>query len=231
MIEVKNARKKYRKVQALDDVSFNIETGKITALLGLNGVGKSTTLKAIMGLIKLDSGEILIDGERLNHKIYNKMAFVPDVNSTYKGMTIKEAFQHMDVFYINWDNEKAYEMLKKFKLSDDLMIHELSKGNIARVKIILGFAQNPKYLLLDEPFSGIDVFTREKFISSLISYMDDDMAIVLTTHEIREIENIVDDIIFLNNGKILGKFNAQEIKEEEGISIMDKMREVYEDEI
>lgn len=231
MIEVKNAKKRFKKVQALDGVSFTVETGKITALLGVNGVGKSTTLKAIMGLVRLDSGQILIDGEKLTHNTYNKIAFVPDVNSTYKGMTIKEAFEHMAVFYDNWDNKKAYDMLTKFKLKDDAKINDLSKGNIARVKIILGFAQNPKYLLLDEPFSGIDVFTREKFISSLISYMDDDMAILLTTHEIKEIENLVDDVILLNNGRIIEKFNAQEVREELGISILDKMREVYEGEL
>lgn len=227
MIEVKNAVKKYRKVQALDNLSINIEKGKITALLGLNGAGKSTTLKAIMGLVRLNKGEILVDGEKVSYKTYNKIAFVPDVSSHYKEMSIKEAFEFMDVYYKNWDMEKAYDMLKKFKLSDDRKISTLSKGNIARIKLILGFAQNPEYLLLDEPFSGIDVFTREDFISSMISYMSEDMAIAITTHEIDEIEAVADHVYLVEDGRVLTEFNVEELRETEGMSIMDKMREVY----
>lgn len=227
MIEVKNAVKKYRKLKALDDLSLTIEKGKITALLGLNGAGKSTTLKAIMGLVRLNKGEILIDGEKGSYKTYNKIAFVPDISSHYKEMNIKQAFEFMDVYYAKWDMEKAYEMLKKFKLSDDRKISTLSKGNIARVKLILGFAQNPEYLLLDEPFSGIDVFTREDFIASMVSYMSEDMAIVLTTHEIDEIEAIADEVYLVEDGRVLTKFNVEELRETEGLSILDKMREVY----
>lgn len=227
MIEIKSAVKKYKKIRALDELNLTIEKGKITALLGINGVGKSTTLKAVMGLIKLNSGEILVDGKSVTYKSYNKVAFVADINNTYKGMTIQESFEYMKMFYKNWDMNKAYKMLKGFNLEDTRKINDLSKGNIARVKIILGFAQNPKYLLLDEPFSGIDVFTREAFISSLISYMDEDMAIVLTTHEIKDIESIVDDVILLNYGKVVEKFNVEKIREEEGLSILEKMREVY----
>ncbi|MGL4450247.1 MAG: ABC transporter ATP-binding protein [Sarcina sp.] len=227
MIEIKNAVKRYKGLNALDGLTVDIEEGKITALLGINGVGKSTTLKSIMGLIKLNSGEILIDGEKVNHTTYNKLAFVPDVDNYYSYMNVKEAFEFMNDFYINWDMEKAYTMAKELEVDTQMKISKMSKGNIAKVKIILGFAQNPKYLLLDEPFSGIDIFTREKFIGSIIRYMSDDMAIIITTHEIKEIENIADDVILLDKGKVVLKFNAQEVKEEEGLSIVDKMREVY----
>lgn len=231
MIEIKDAVKFYKKVKALDGLTVNIEEGKITVLLGLNGVGKSTTLKAIMGLIKLNKGEILIDGEKPIDKILNKITFVPDVQAHYSYMSIGEAFNFMNDFYINWDMKKANKMLEDFKLDKSSKISSLSKGNIAKVKLILGFAQSPKYLLLDEPFSGIDIFTREIFISSILKYMTDDMAILLTTHEIKEIENLADDVILLSEGKVVVKFNAQEVREEEGLSIVDKMREVYRDEI
>ena len=111
MIEVKNVSKKYRKVKALDDISFNIEEGKITCILGINGVGKSTILKSIAGLIKPDKGEILIDNEKLTYKTYNKISFVPDVDNHFAQYTIKESFEFMKQFYKNWDDEKAYEML------------------------------------------------------------------------------------------------------------------------
>ncbi|GAA3649391.1 ABC transporter ATP-binding protein [Asaccharospora irregularis] len=227
MIEVKNVSKKYKKIKALNDISFNIQEGKITAILGTNGVGKSTILKAISGLVGIDSGEILIDGDRINKDTYNKLAFVPDVESHFPQLTIKESFEFMKEFYINWSDEKAYEMLEIFNLTDDLLISSLSKGNKARVKIVLGFAQNAKYTLLDEPFSGIDIFKREEFIGIMAKYMDENQSIIITTHEIGEIEMIVDDVLIIDNGKLIFGFNAEEIRQSEGKSIIDKMREVY----
>lgn len=227
MIEVKHVKKKYKKVKALDDVSFNIEEGKITCILGVNGVGKSTILKAIAGLVKPNSGEILIDGEKFSQQTYNKLAFVTDIDIHFNHLNIKETFDLMKLFYENWDEDRAYEMLSMFSLTDDKKISELSKGNKARVKIIIGFAQRAKYILLDEPFSGIDIFKREEFINAMLTLMEDDESIVITTHEIGEIEQIVDDVIILNKGKIEQIFNAEEVRQNEGKSILDKMREVY----
>lgn len=238
MIEVKNVSKTYkrmqglkiRKINALKNVSFNIEKGKITALLGINGVGKSTMLKAIAGLINIDSGEIRIDGEKINEKIYNKLAFVPDVESHFSNTTIKETFEFMEIFYPKWNREKSKEMMNIFKLDEDEIIDNLSKGNIARVKLILGFCQDPEYILLDEPFTGIDLFKREEFIGVIAQYMEENQAIIITTHEIVEIESLVDEVVILDEGNVITSFNAEELREIEGKSILDKMREVYKNE-
>lgn len=235
MIEVKNVSKTYkrmqglkiRKIDALKNVSFNIEKGKITALLGINGVGKSTMLKAIAGLINIDSGEIRIDGEKINEKIYNKLAFVPDVESHFSNTTIKETFEFMEIFYPKWNKEKSKEMMNIFKLDEDEIIDNLSKGNIARVKLILGFCQDPEYILLDEPFTGIDLFKREEFIGVIAQYMEENQAIIITTHEIVEIESLVDEVVIFDEGNVITSFNAEELREIEGKSILDKMREVY----
>ena len=230
MIEIKNVSKRYKKVQALDDISFEIHEGKITCVLGINGVGKSTTLKTIAGLVKPDKGEVLIDGEKISYKTYNKIAYVPDIDNHFEQFTIKESFEFMKQFYKNWDDEKAYEMLELFNLTDDRKISKLSKGNIARVKIVLGFAQNAKYTLLDEPFSGIDIFKREEFLGVMTKYINDEQSIILTTHEISEIEMLADEVILIDNGKVSLIFNAEEVRETEGMSIIDKMREVYKGE-
>ncbi|HFL2484527.1 TPA: ABC transporter ATP-binding protein [Clostridioides difficile] len=238
MIEIKNVSKTYkrmqglkiRKIEALKNVSFNIEKGKITALLGINGVGKSTMLKAIAGLINIDSGEICIDGEKINEKVYNKLAFVPDVQSHFSNTTIKETFEFMEIFYSKWNKEKSKEMMDIFKLDEDEIIDNLSKGNIARVKLILGFCQDPEYILLDEPFTGIDLFKREEFIGVIAQYMEENQAIIITTHEIVEIESLVDEVVILDEGQIITSFNAEELREREGKSILDKMREVYKNE-
>ncbi|EGT2207895.1 ABC transporter ATP-binding protein [Clostridioides difficile] len=238
MIEIKNVSKTYkrmqglkiRKIEALKNVSFNIEKGKITALLGINGVGKSTMLKAIAGLINIDSGEIRIDGEKINEKVYNKLSFVPDVQSHFSNTTIKETFEFMEIFYSKWNKEKSKEMMDIFKLDEDEIIDNLSKGNIARVKLILGFCQDPEYILLDEPFTGIDLFKREEFIGVIAQYMEENQAIIITTHEIVEIESLVDEVVILDEGQIITSFNAEELREREGKSILDKMREVYKNE-
>ena len=230
MIEVVGVKKKFRRKKVLENITFNVKKGEITALLGLNGVGKSTLLKIIMGLVKQDKGEVLFNEEKLNYKTYENIAFVPDVLNTYGDMKIKDAFEYMSMMYEKWDMDKAYEMLKDFKLTDDLKINKLSKGNIARVKLILGFARHPEYLLLDEPFSGIDIFTREKFIESLIGYMDNDIGILLTTHELKEVENIVDKVVFLSDGNIKIEFYVEDVRENEGLSMVEKIREVHEGE-
>ena len=202
MIEVRNVSKKYRKVKALDDISFNIEEGKITCILGINGVGKSTILKSIAGLIRPDRGEILIDNEKITYKIYDKISFVPDIDNHFAQYTIKESFEFMKQFYKNWDD----------------------------VKIILGFAQNAKYTLLDEPFSGIDIFKREEFLGVMTKYINEEQSIILTTHEISEIEMIADDVILIDEGRLSCVFNAEELRTRDGMSIVDKMREVYKGE-
>ena len=227
MIDVINISKKYGKIHALKDVSFKIKEGKVIGILGINGAGKSTILKCIAGAIRPDKGKILIDGEEINSNLYNKIAFVPDVDTYFPHLTIKETFSFMKEFYENWDNEKAYSMLKIFNLTDDRMISNLSKGNRARVKIILGFAQNAKYILLDEPFSGIDIFKREEFIQAIIKYITPNQSIIITTHEIYEIEEILDEVIIIHEGEIAFNFNVKEVRQNENKSIVDKMREVY----
>lgn len=115
-------------------------------------------------------------------------------------------------------------MMDIFKLDEDEIIDNLSKGNIARVKLILGFCQDPEYILLDEPFTGIDLFKREEFIGVIAQYMEENQAIIITTHEIVEIESLVDEVVILDEGQIITSFNAEELREREGKSILDKMR-------
>ena len=227
MIDIINLSKKFGKVHALDDVSFQIKEGKVIGIFGINGVGKSTILKSIAGVIRPDKGKILIDGEEMNPKLYNKIAFVPDMDTYFPYLTIKDTFAFMKEFYENWDEEKATKLLEMFNLTEDKMISTLSKGNRARIKIILGFAQNAKYILLDEPFSGIDIFKREEFIKVMIEYISPEQSIIITTHEIAEIEDIVEEVVILHEGKLAFNFNVEDVRQNENKSIIDKMREVY----
>ena len=129
-------------------------------------------------------------------------------------------------FYETWDDHKADEMLELFKINRNDYIDSMSKGNIAKVKLVMAFCLNMKYIILDEPFGGIDVFKRKEFVSMMAQYMSDDQALILTTHEIEDIESVVDYVHILNDGRLVASFDAEEMRLHEGKSILDKIREV-----
>ncbi|MEK4146591.1 ABC transporter ATP-binding protein [Robertmurraya sp. FSL W8-0741] len=227
MIELKNVTKKFGKKQVLKGVSFTAEKGKITCLIGINGVGKTTIMKAIMALTPIDSGEILINGEKLNKGSYEKVTFIPDAITMLPSMKISEAFTFMADFYNSWNMERAKELLKFFNLNETDRISELSKGNTAKVNLILGLALDVDYILMDEPFSGIDIFSREQIADVFTSHLTEDRGVIITTHEINDIEHLIDKAVLLDNGVILKEFDTEEIRETEGKSVVDVMREVY----
>lgn len=227
MLELQNVTKRYGKKTVLDNVSIQFKKGEITCLLGLNGVGKSTTMKAIMRLVPISKGKILVDGEPITQQNINKMAYIPDIPIHDLGWTISQNLSFAQVFYKNFNLEKAERMLKFFKVPTDKKLKELSKGNLARFNIIVGMCQDAPYLLLDEPFSGIDVFTRQSFINLLKSeFLEDGQTVIITTHEIDEIQDIADHIVLLEDGQVFASFSKEEAQNE-GLSIVDKMRTLY----
>lgn len=227
MLELKNVTKRYGKKTVLDDVSIQFKKDQVTCLLGLNGVGKSTTMKSIMKLIPINKGEILVDGERINQQNINQLAYVPDIPIHDLGWTVPQNLEFARVFYEGFDIEKAHRMIKFFKVPCDKKLKELSKGNLARFNIIVGISQNSPYLLLDEPFSGIDVFTRQSFINMLKSeFLEEGQTVIITTHEIDEIQDIADHIVLLEEGKVFANFSKIDA-ENEGLSIVEKMRTLY----
>lgn len=222
MLEMKNVTKRYGKKVVLDDVSIQFQKGAITCLLGLNGVGKSTTMKSIMKLVPINKGEILIDQTPITSQNINQLAYVPDIPIHDLGWTIPKNLEFAQVFYEGFDIEKAWRMIKFFKVPTDKKLKELSKGNLARFNIIIGLCQNTPYLLLDEPFSGIDVFTRQTFINLLKSeFLEKDQTVILTTHEIDEVQDIADHIVLLEDGKVFATFSKDEA-EKEGLTIVEK---------
>lgn len=224
---MKNVTKRYGKKVVLDDVSIQFQKGAITCLLGLNGVGKSTTMKSIMKLVPINKGEILIDQTPITSQNINQLAYVPDIPIHDLGWTIPKNLEFAQVFYEGFDIEKAWRMIKFFKVPTDKKLKELSKGNLARFNIIIGLCQNTPYLLLDEPFSGIDVFTRQTFINLLKSeFLEKDQTVILTTHEIDEVQDIADHIVLLEDGKVFATFSKDEA-EKEGLTIVEKMKSLY----
>ncbi|WP_442604227.1 ABC transporter ATP-binding protein [Paenibacillus sp. KN14-4R] len=227
MIEVKSISKKYKRKRVLDEVSFTAEKGQITCLVGINGVGKSTIMKAIMGLIPLFNGQILIDGQPVDKRIYEKVSFIPDTITMPPNLKIREAMQFMKDFYVNWNQKRALEMLDFFKLKAEDRIGDLSKGNAAKTNLMLGLALDADYILMDEPFSGIDIFSREQITNVFTSHLIEDRGVIITTHEIHDIEHLIDKVVMLDEGRVVKEFNTEDIRMEEGKSVVDVMREVY----
>lgn len=226
MIEFKDVTKTFGRKKVLKGVSFTADKGKITCLIGINGVGKTTIMKAIMNLTPINSGEILIDGQPLDKTSYEKITFIPDAITMLPQMKIHDAFTFMADFYDSWNGKRASELLQFFKLKESDRISELSKGNTAKVNLLLGLALDVDYVLMDEPFSGIDIFSREQIANVFTSHLIEDRGVIITTHEINDIEHLIDKVVLLDNGEVIKEFETEEVRENEGKSVIDVMREV-----
>ncbi|WP_284140798.1 MULTISPECIES: ABC transporter ATP-binding protein [unclassified Virgibacillus] len=228
MIEIKDVKKNFGRKKVLKGVSFTAEKGEITCLIGINGVGKTTILNAITALTPIQSGEILIDGEKLHKGSYEKIMFIPDAITMLPSMRIADAMEFMNDFYDCWNEARAKELLQFFKLKESDRISDLSKGNTAKVNLLLGLALDVDYLLMDEPFSGIDIFSREQIADVFTSHLIEERGVIITTHEINDIEHLIDKVVLIDEGVVLKEFRTEEIRENEGKSVVDVMREVYQ---
>lgn len=227
MIEVKSVYKKYKKKQVLKDMSFTAEKGQITCLIGINGAGKTTIMKSIMALTPIDRGDILIDGKKISKDAYEKITYIPDRLTMLPSYTIAESFEFMADFYKTWNEQRATELLAFFKLDKQDKLSSLSKGNAAKVNLLLGLALDVDYILMDEPFSGIDIFSREQIANVFTSHLIENRGVIITTHEINDIEHLIDKAVLIGDGKVLKEMNVEQMREMEGKSVVDVMREVY----
>lgn len=226
MIEVQRVQKKYGRKPVLRDITFTAEKGEITCLIGINGVGKTTIMKAIMGLTPY-KGQILIDGKSISKAAYNHITFVPDRLTMPGHMTIAGAFDFMSDFYTAWNPQRAEELLQFFRLHKTDRLADLSKGNVAKLNMLLGLALDVDYILMDEPFSGIDMFSREQITEVFTSHLVENRGVILTTHEIHDIEHLIDKAVFIDDGQVVKEIRVEETRELEGKSVVDVMREVY----
>lgn len=227
MIEIEKVNKFYGAKKILEDVSFSIKPGEITALIGENGSGKTSLMNGLMKLTPVASGQFLIDGKPIDFNDFNRISYIPDTIIVVKEMTIQEALDYMATYYDTYDPVLAKDLVTFFNLNPDEKISHLSKGNTAKVNLLLGLTLNSDYLIMDEPFSGVDIFTREEIANVFASKLMAGRGVLISTHEINEIETLVDRVVMLKDRRIIQDFYTEDLRLEEGKSITDKMWEVY----
>lgn len=227
MIEIEKVNKFYGAKKILEDVSFSIKPGEITALIGENGSGKTSLMNGLMKLTPVASGQFLIDGKPIDFNDFNRISYIPDTIIVVKEMTIREALDYMATYYGTYDPVLAKDLVTFFNLNPGEKISHLSKGNTAKVNLLLGLTLNSDYLIMDEPFSGVDIFTREEIANVFTSKLMAGRGVLISTHEINEIETLVDRVVMLKDRRIIQDFYTEDLRLEEGKSITDKMWEVY----
>jgi len=227
IVEINNLTKKYSNKIALDNISLNIEEGKVVGILGPNGSGKTTLIKILTGLLRQTSGEVLIDGQKIG--IYTKsiVSYLPDRNFLYKWMKIKDASDLFKDFYSDFDEGKFEELLRFMKLDRDMRIDTLSKGMHEKLNLSLVLARNAKLYVLDEPIAGVDPVARDEILNAIINNYNEKSSMIITTHLVRDMENILDDVVFLKDGKIILSDSAESLREERNMNIDDIYKEVF----
>jgi len=224
VLEVKNISKSFDNKKIIDDISFNIETGKIVGLLGKNGCGKTTILKMINDLLTIDSGEILIDGQKINEQTKELISFLPEKTYLEPDYTISQIFTYFEDFYKSFDRKKAENLLKDLDLDINSKLGKMSKGMKEKVQLILVMSRKAKLYILDEPLGGVDPATRDYILQTILSNFGDDASMIITTHLVNDIEKILDEVIFIDKGKIILSGDADELRNKEKASINEIFR-------
>lgn len=219
--------KRYGRLQALDQVDLTLESGKIVGLLGPNGSGKTTIIKLINGLLTPDSGSVTVCGEAIGPRTKAMVSYLPDSIYLNSWMTVRQIVSFFQDFYVDFRTELAYEMLEKLDISPSRRLKTLSKGNKEKVCLILTMSRNARLYVLDEPIAGVDPAARDYVISTIINNYNPESTVLISTHLIADIEQILDEVVFIHQGHIQLQKSVDEIREENGKSVDELFREVF----
>ena len=227
ILECKNLTKRYGRKTALDHINLSLRPGRIIGLLGPNGSGKTTMIKLINGLLTPTEGEILIRGMAPGVKTKSIVSYLPERTYLDESMRIAEAIAYFKDFYADFDEKKAEQMLNKVHLDPSARIKTLSKGNKEKVQLILVMSRRANLYCLDEPIAGVDPAARDYILSTIIGNYEPDATILLSTHLITDVENILDEVVFIKDGHITMQEEVETIRDKEGKSVDDLFREVF----
>lgn len=219
ILEVKNLSKSFDNIKIIDDVSFDIEEGKIVGLLGKNGCGKTTILKMINDLLTTDEGCINVCGKPVGVETKSIISFLPERTYLDSSMTVAEVFKMFSEFYMDFDRKKAEKLLKDLDLDINSPLSKMSKGMKEKIQIILVMSRKAKLYILDEPLGGVDPSTRDYIMKTILSNFDDKSSMIITTHLVSDIEKILDRVIIIDKGRIAVEGDTDQLREKENKSI------------
>ena len=198
--------------EILKNINLDIKKGEFWAVIGKNGSGKTTIIKLINGLLQPTSGQVLINGEKPSPKTKKVVSYLPDTTYLGDNMKIKEVFAMFKDFYSDFDEEKANHLLEDLKLDEKSRLKNLSKGNKEKVQLILVMSRKADLYVLDEPIGGVDPAARDYILKTIIQNRSENSSVLISTHLISDIEDILDDVIFIKDGEILLQEDANELR-------------------
>ena len=227
LLEANNLSKSFGSSKALQNVSLKLECGRIIGLLGPNGSGKTTFLKLINGLLTPSEGTITVGGEKPGVITKQHISYLPDTNYFPKWMKITDLFGFFRDFYADFEQKKAEEMLQRLNIDKKMRLKHMSKGTLEKVQLILTMSRNASLYCLDEPIGGVNPATRDYILQTIINNYSENASVLISTHLIADVESVLDDVIFLQNGQIRLQSSVDDIREKEGQSVDSLFREVF----
>lgn len=227
VLECRDLSKKFSNTLALDRVNLQIGRGKIIGLLGPNGSGKTTIIKLANGLIQPTIGEILIDGEKPGPYTKSVISYLPDKAYFADWMKVKDVIDLFASFYEDFDRQKAENMCDSMHIGLGDRIKSMSKGTKEKVQLLLAMSRRAQLYLLDEPIAGVDPAARDFILTTIINNYNDEGTVIISTHLISDIERVLDEVILIQNGRIVSHESVDDIKEKSGKSVDEYFRDVF----
>ena len=227
ILECNKLTKTYGGVTALDHIDLALEPGRIVGLLGPNGSGKTTLIKLAAGLLQPTEGQILIDGKAPSPQTNAVLSYLPERIALSQWMKVTQVLDFFCDFYKDFDRQAAEQMLAQLHIAPNQVLKQMSKGTKEKVQLILVMSRRARLYLLDEPIGGVDPATRDYIIHTILSNYNENASLVISTHLIADVENVLDDVIFINKGRILLQQSVDQIRQEKGCSVDELFREVF----
>lgn len=227
IVECHQVTKCYGKKKALDQFEIAIPSGRITGILGPNGCGKSTLFRMLTGMVRPDAGRIEVLGKTPGWQTNQNVAYLPDRARWYPNHTARQALEWGNSFLPGFSMERAIQLTNHMDIDLDMKVGGMSRGQEARIMLILCLARDVQMIVLDEPFTGIDVISREAIVASLIDYLEDSQqSVLISTHDIQEVEGLFDYTVMMKDGRAIWSGNTEDLRAEYG-SLRDVFRKMY----
>lgn len=227
LLQCKNITKNYGDKEILKNINLTISSSKIIGLLGKNGTGKTTLIKLINGLLTPTTGEILVNGKPIGIESKLSISYLPERTYLDKSMTVNDTVKYFTEFYQNFNPEKAYKLLKDLNLDCNQKLQKMSKGMQEKVQLVLVMSREADLYILDEPLGGVDPATRDYILDTILSNFKDGSSVLISTHLISDIERILDEVIFIDSGKIILQEDADTLRNKEKESIDEIFRRKF----